>query len=387
MKTCKNCNNNLPAYLKYCPICGTKQSDSHPRLRPVVLIVLATGFIGGVIVLSLVFGNTSSSSTLPAAQNNLPIATTQFPMETQTPAAGPFLTETPSGISTATRVSITFTLSPTAELSHAPTLTSEPTLSIGSSMISEIDGVEIIYVPEGEFLMGSNYDDNQAQDNEFPQHTVSLDSFWIDQTEITNKKYALCIRDGNCELPSEMNSYTREVYFTSPQFENYPVIYVSWFQSSQYCSWAGRRLPTEAEWEFAARGSDGRIYPWGTGTLAGTYLNFADINAPFSYAYGGINDGYADTSPVGNYPQGASPYGVLDMSGNVWEWLGDWYDESYYSVSLENNPVGPTNGGERVLRGGSWSDSSRDVKVTRRLSFSPSTTHFAIGFRCAMSAE
>lgn len=253
------------------------------------------------------------------------------------------------------------TLQPTPTYTPLPTknpilmqtqtvITSIPTLGIGSTMISDKDGAVLAYVPEGEFLMGANYEpspDDQSpsySDNQ-PQHSVSLDAFWIDQTEVTNRQYALCVSAGECALPLSLKSPMRSTYYDDPQFENYPVIYVEWGMAKTYCEWVGRRLPTEAEWEKAARGTDGRAYPWGNNPPNDNLLNYNSLER--------------DTTEVGKYPQGQSPFGVYDLAGNVWEWGSDWFGWTYYQSSPSSNPPGPEagspeTGGVRVLRGGSW---------------------------------
>jgi formylglycine-generating enzyme required for sulfatase activity len=199
-----------------------------------------------------------------------------------------------------------------------------------------IDGALLVFVPAGEFTMGS--DDGNS--DEQPAHTVYLDAFAIDRTEVTNAQYARCVQAGACRPPGSSSSYTRANYFADPRYADHPVIYVSWDDARAYCAWAGRRLPTEAEWEKAARGTDGRTYPWGD--------EWDASKANTSEA------GPGDTTPVGAYPQGASPYGALDMAGNVWEWVADWYGEDYYRESPGENPLGPASGTNRVVRGGSW---------------------------------
>lgn len=236
-------------------------------------------------------------------------------------------------------------------------------------MVSEKDGMILVYVPEGEFLRGSSDSDTQANDGEKPQHTVTLDAFWIDQTEVTNGMYALCVESGDCTLPSRSNSSTRNAYYGNSDYDDFPVIYVSWEQADDYCKWAKRRLPTEAEWEKAARGIDGRLYPWGNTSPNSTLLNYY------------WNTG--DTTAVGSYPDGASPFGALDMVGNIWEWVADWYN-SYSDVILSlENPLGPTSGSYRVIRGGFFDYYDRNVSAAKRGLYLPDSTNFDIGFRCA----
>lgn len=246
-----------------------------------------------------------------------------------------------------------------------------PTLSIINSTVSEKDGMTLLYVPAGEFMMGS--DDGQV--DESPVHTVYLDAFWIDKTEVANSMYAKCVRDSKCNLPSSSTSYTRDSYYGDSEFDSFPVIYVSWDDAVNYCSWAGRRLPTEAEWEKAARGTDARVYPWGD-------------NITCSYAnYWGKRNGCAgDTTEVGKYPNGASPYGALDMAGNVWEWVSDWYSKTYYDSSPVSNPLGPETGEYRFLRGGSWEFDDYFLRSAYRDRYIPGLKYNNVGFRCAMDA-
>lgn len=236
-----------------------------------------------------------------------------------------------------------------------------------------------VFVPAGEFLMGSAADDADADDNEKPQHTVYLDAFWIDRVEVTNAMYARCVKAKACAPPLQDTSERRKRYYGNPEYANYPVIYVSWEAAQAYCQWAGGRLPTEAEWEKAARGIDGRQYPWGDEPLNCTHSN------------SGIRGCcVGDTTAVGSYPSGASPYGALDMAGNVYEWVADWYDREYYSRSPARNPAGPAAGEKRVIRGGSWGfwdrcwDTPQDVvrSDSRTWSFVDNSN---LGFRCAYS--
>ncbi len=258
---------------------------------------------------------------------------------------------------------------PSASLTVKPT----QTLGIGSSMISGKDGMKLLYVPAGNFLMGSTSADPLAQSDEIPQHTVYLDAFWIDQTDVTNAMYAKCVSAGACNQPTDLSSSTHSSYYGNPEFDNYPVIYVDWNIADTYCKWAGRQLPTEAQWEKAARGTDGRTYPWGNTAPDNTLLNY--------------NQSVGNTTQVGKYPNGASPYGALDMAGNVWQWVADWYSDTYYGNSPASNPLGPDSGQNRALRGGSWYDNSDIVRSAYRLLYNPSSSNYYIGFRCALSAQ
>jgi formylglycine-generating enzyme required for sulfatase activity len=172
------------------------------------------------------------------------------------------------------------------------------------------------------------------------------------------------VQAGQCNIPEDVSHYNSSVY------ENYPVVYVSWYDAQEYCAWVGRRLPTEAEWEKAARGTDGRIYPWGN-----------QINCNYS----NYRDCIGATRSVGSYPQGASPYGAMDMVGNVREWTADWYDANYYTVSPRENPTGPANGDYRVLRGGSCCNDDGFARGADRNWNIPGSTRVIYGFRCAAS--
>jgi len=277
----------------------------------------------------------------------------------------------------------------------APSPTAEPTkLAGGAVRISEIDAVEQVFVDAGEFLMGADINDQFAKATieggrayeEIPQFTYYLDGFWIDKYEVTNAAYAKCVATGACKAPNLVRSFTREHYYDNPEFSNYPVLYVDWFMAGQYCSWAGKRLPTEAEWEKAARGTDGRRYPWGNQDITGEYANFCDVNCPKTHANPNYDDGYADTAPVGSYPKGASPYGAMDMAGNAWEWTSTIVMPYPYNASdgREDPNVGGVPG-ERVWRGGPWSNGTWWIRSSIRYRSVQWYWYGNLGFRCASS--
>jgi formylglycine-generating enzyme required for sulfatase activity len=261
-------------------------------------------------------------------------------------------------------------------LLESDALTEPLTLGIGSTWVSPVDGMVMMYVPEGEFLMGSEDSDSLAGKDEKPQHNVYLDAFWIDQTEVTNAKYKKCVDAGICNTPWRQESWARETYFGDPQYNDYPVIYVSWQDADSYCRWRGDRLPTEAEWEKAARGGlEDKLYPWGDAAPV------CQVGAANGAMYGTCDD--PDTVAVGSY--GANGYGLYDMAGNVSEWVADWYAMDYYDRSAFSNPQGPTSGDARVLRSGSWQDISRNMRAANRNRRGPDGSYSYYGFRCASS--
>jgi formylglycine-generating enzyme required for sulfatase activity len=232
------------------------------------------------------------------------------------------------------------------------------------------EGFPMGCIPEGCFDMGDTTGDGYYED-ELPVHNVCISAFEMDFREVTNTDYAACVDDGACAPPWAFSSSTRTSYYGNPSYNAFPVIYVTWSQATDYCTWAGKRLPTEAEWEYAARGGlAGKRYPWGD-MLSGSDANYWDSGDPWDN----------DTSQVGYYPPNG--YGLYDMAGNVWEWVNDWYDATYYSVSPTNDPSGPASGTAHVLRGGSWYANSYPMRLADRSYDHPGNEHGGIGFRCA----
>jgi len=213
-------------------------------------------------------------------------------------------------------------------------------------------GAEVEKIPAGWFWLGSGKWDHDFGSDEIQEHEIYVDMFLIYKTEVTNRMYAKCVAAGACERPCSEEINPR---FNDPAYANHPVVYVTWHDAMDYCNWIGGRLPTEAEWEKAARGTDRRRFPWGDGTPTAENVNAAGM--------------IGDTKMVGSYPSGASPYGVLDMGGNVREWVDDWYDET---ETL------------KVLKGGSYLDNYEHVRISDRLFHDPNSAGINRGFRCVI---
>jgi formylglycine-generating enzyme required for sulfatase activity len=229
----------------------------------------------------------------------------------------------------------------------------------------------MVYVPGGEFEMGGT-----LTPHEQPIHHVTVDSFWIDQTEVTNAQYSLCIEAGACEEP-EFGAWESGLSASM-----HPVVGVNWEQASDYAEWVGGRLPTEAEWEFAARGPDSGVFPWGD-EFDGTLLNYCDVNCTVeSVKDERFDDGYILTAPVGMYSGGASWCGTLDQAGNAQEWVADWY--SVYTTEPQVNPAGPETGDIHVVRGGSWENHWRHARSNYRINIHTAGYGHRIGFRVAL---
>jgi formylglycine-generating enzyme required for sulfatase activity len=237
----------------------------------------------------------------------------------------------------------------------------EELLKLAQRGIHPPDGM--VLVPAGEFLMGAEDGLPDAR----PMHRTYLSSFWIDKYEVTNAQYRQCVASGVCLPPKDRQA------FDDPQHVRHPITNVTWVQARTYCHWIGRRLPTEAEWEKAARGTDGRRYPWGNSEeLLRSRLKERNLRS-----------GSNEVDPVGSLPESASPYGVFDMVGNVWEWVKDWYAEDFYTAAPSRDPQGPLRGSFRVLRGGDWSQSLLELRASYRGWDEMTYWGPTLGFRCA----
>lgn len=225
--------------------------------------------------------------------------------------------------------------------------------------------VDQVFVPAGSFMMGSE----SVEPNERPVHEVTLDAFWIDRTEVTNEQFSQCFEEGSCRFPAAVSSFSRSNYFGDAQYSNFPVVNVAWEDAVDFCEWSSGRLPSEAEWEYAARGPQSLTYPWGNEPSSCGLVNYG-------------TDCVGDTAEVGSYLAGASWVGALDMAGNVWEWVNDWYDSGYYSRTQDTNPQGPQSGESKVLRGGGWDRVGLTQRSAFRLDYEPDFRYYSVGFRC-----
>ena len=289
------------------------------------------------------------------------------------------------------------------DLAFQLTSVSTPTSAPASRKVSQKDGTLLLYVPAGEFSMGASDTDLFAGNEEKPQKMVYLGAFWIDQTEVTNHMFTQFVIETGYKTTAEQRgkSQTWEGQNWTPTVGadwmhpdgpgssidgkgNYPVGQVSWFDAKAYCAWAGRRLPTEAEWEKAARGADGRLYPWGNEPPDGSRANFADKSFTGSWGNKSADDGNTFAAPVGSYPAGASPYGALDMAGNMWEWVSNWYSETYLSEMPDHNPPGASSGDEKMIRGGGWGSRPQYLRVSNKDADPDFIGSTGNGFRCAI---
>jgi len=255
------------------------------------------------------------------------------------------------------------------QMAESPTIeaNAETVIAKLDHRLAHKDRTSMVLISAGAFLMGRE----DASPDEQPIHSVVLDAFYLDRYEVTVADYAKFLKSGDVDPPF--------LWQEAQDGKNHekPVLGVDWYDAAAYCRWLGKRLPTEAEWEKAARGTDGRIYPWGNGPPTSDHGNFGHETAR----------GYAAVAEVGSFEKGQSPYGIHDLAGNVWEWVADRYDEHYYQHSLEHNPRGPATGLLRALRGGAWNSAPTVIASTNRNAYVPSARRSDVGFRCAKGAS
>jgi formylglycine-generating enzyme required for sulfatase activity len=240
------------------------------------------------------------------------------------------------------------------------------------------DGAPMVEIPAGSFPMGVPQGDRDGGRDEYPRHDVFVDTFFIDKFEMTNGRYLEFVTATGHRVPQNSKNPTRNLWqgdAIPDSLTDRPVINVDWFDAEAYCTWAGRRLPTEAEWEKAAKGTADRRFPWGNVEPTIKHLNF---NQRWI--------GEKTLMPVGSYEAGKSPFGAYDMAGNVWEWVNDWYDAKYYEKSPEKNPKGPDAGTKKVIRGAGWQNETPTVRIFTRVDSDPTIRNESTGFRCAMDA-
>jgi len=262
----------------------------------------------------------------------------------------------------------------------------ESSAEVSGEPVSESTAFELpegmVLIPATKYMMGCDPEHNNGYScppDELPQHEVSLSAYAIDIHEVTNAQYAACVAAGACAAPVAIASQAREDYYTNTKLTNYPMINVKWEAAQAYCTWAGKRLPTEAEWELAAKGSTPKAYAWGDEAPDCSKANIYQ-NAFMSACVG-------DTVAVGSYPAGASEFRVMDMTGNVWEWVADNYVEGFYSLSPTENPLAVEANQVNVVRGGGWASNWLAVRVTSRAYDLSLYSGPDLGFRCAMDGS
>ncbi len=241
------------------------------------------------------------------------------------------------------------------------------------------DGAPMVLIPAGPFPMGVPEGARDGGRDEYPLHEVYLDPYYIDKYEVTNGRYAEFVKVTGHRIPEHPADTARSLWKNgkvSKELVERPVVNVDWFDAEAYCRWAGKRLPTEAEWEKAARGTDQRRFPWGNVEPTHKHLNY---NQRWI--------GERTLMPVGSYEAGKSPYGVYDMAGNVWEWVADWYDDHYYEKSPPRNPKGPENGTHKIHRSSGWYVETPLVRIFTRVKSDPRNRNESTGFRCAIEAR
>lgn len=355
---CPYCGQQHPDGIEFCTVTGNRLLIQQSGSRG---IYFGIGIISVLLVatsLLMLFGDRNQASKVA----NL-AQVTRHPTEHPPSQDNPLLSNSQDNL---TAVPVT-----TAPPSSTPTERPVPIPSPVELRVNSADGAEIVLIPEGEFLMGSDQaDDPYFWGAEAPQHTVMVNRFWLYRMEVTQSMYKACDEQNACPAPVTINDPVSKQY-GNPRFAEYPVTMVTWQAAAAYCEWAGARLPTEAEWEKAARGTDGRLFPWGNDSNANGLANFST----------------SSPAAVGLYPMGSSPYGAYDMAGNVLEWVNDFFESGYYQHSPFENPLGPASGGRKVIRGGAFNHHGVDgLRTVARASLRPSDTKVSVGFRCALDS-
>jgi serine/threonine-protein kinase len=371
-------------------------------------LVWGTGLLALATVLSLA-SLLSSWRAAPAVlpTTGPPQATVSLPPPTATPNLA--LTATTEALLAATQAAqLPGPTQTQAATDAAPPATRPATLTAEPRVVWQADRMTLVYVPAGPFRLGSADDDGAALEDERPQVSVYLDAFWIDRMEVSVAQFQDFVIDTGYATDAERGccagefaqpgglvyapaaQHVRSANWRLPQGSGapeasaqHPVVQVSWNDATAYCEWTGRRLPTEVEWEKAARGAEGLIYPWGD-DFDGRRLNYCDSNCSAAW-HGATDDTFARTGPVGVFVTGASPYDVLDQAGNAWEWVHDFYDFRGWQHIPTANPPGLESGLAHVLRGGSWLDAPERVRAAARASAAPDSRSNIAGFRCAVS--
>ena len=369
-------------------------------------LLLAIGAIVPYGVWSQDSSTTPSSGKTdgPSAPATVEPTRTQSPVATPPPAPGPAPSENPSTITAQEIPTVTPNTTEVRTTATKPRSIASPATNITGK-----DGAPMVLIPEGEFWMGSP--DGEGNKNEHPRHTVALSAFYLDKYEVTNRLFHLFVqqtshrttaeREGKAWALKDTGNWEEvsgahwrkpeggESVFVSNR-EEHPVVSVSWEDAQAYCRWTGKRLPTEAEFEYATRAGTETKYWWGNGNLDSRQVaNIGDESMKRQYSnwtiMTGYDDAYVRTSPVGSFE--ANPFGLHDMTGNVWEWTADRYDVQYYGNSPRKNPQGSSNEDFRVLRGGSWFSAPVHVRSAARFWSTPTYRSSPLGFRCAQDSQ
>lgn len=257
-----------------------------------------------------------------------------------------------------------------------PTPTITPTPTFAPLEMTDAFGVPMMFVPAGEFRLG---DTLLASDDNQPIHEVYVDAFYMDKYEVSNALYASCVNAGVCAPPGSESLQTLKEYYGNPEYDNYPVVFVSWYQARAYCEWRGARLPTEAEWEKAARGG-ARIFPWGH-AFKGNVVSFCERSCDNPAAWLNHDDGHPYTMPVDSFPDGQSPYGIYNMAGNISEWTSSLFVN--YPYNKDDGRENPQSSGDRVIRGGAWDAPSDYALRSANRGWATSIGEYdTVGFRC-----